>query len=116
MASPSISTESARRAVEWLASPATNSTTNMTALIHRTIVKTRRCRSGMSDRKSQHSSMASVCSGRHCVPGPAVHDPDAGGHGDRARDLKGADRLPKKEPCDHDPEDRCAKDEHIHPR
>src|SRR2546425_1555757 len=103
MASTSISTESARRAVEWLASPATNSTTNMTALIHRTIVKTRRWRSGMSDRKSQHSSMASVCSGRHCVSGPGVHNPDTGRHGECTRDLKGADRFPKDQPGEEHP-------------
>src|SRR2546427_2582024 len=120
MASPSMSTESARSAVEWPTSPATSSTTNMTGWSHRTIVKIRRWRFGMSDRKSQHSSMTSVCSGRvgsrrHSVSGPAVHDPDAGRYRERADRLEQADRFAEHQPGDQQPEHRRQEDEHVDP-
>ena len=56
MASPSISTESARSAVEYARTPATDSYMNMPTLIHSTVRKTRRCRSGIVV-TAQHSSI-----------------------------------------------------------
>src|SRR5215470_19383909 len=57
MASPSMSTESARSAVEWASRPATNSPTNIAALTHSTICRTRRWRVANSGPISQQSFM-----------------------------------------------------------
>src|SRR5258706_11223670 len=53
-----MSRESANRAVEWARTPATDSVTNITTLISRTIWSVRRCSRGIS-RTSQQSSMMS---------------------------------------------------------
>ncbi len=55
MASPSMSTESARRAVELVSTPAMASVRNIATLIHKTTWSTRRWRSGMPVLISQQS-------------------------------------------------------------
>src|SRR6266508_411715 len=55
MASPSMSTESARRAVEFARIPEMDSARNIATLIHRTTWSTRRWRSGTSSPTSQQS-------------------------------------------------------------
>src|SRR5215470_7549644 len=57
MASPSMSTESESSAVEWASKLATNSPTNIAALTHSTISRTRRWRVANSVPISQQSFM-----------------------------------------------------------
>src|SRR5574338_108139 len=60
MASPSMSTESARSAVEPASSPALNSVRNMTALMHNTTSRIRRWSRGTSA-TSQQSFISPRC-------------------------------------------------------
>src|SRR5215470_15531097 len=83
MASPSMSTESARRAVELARRPATDSVRNIAALIHSTTCSTRRCSRGIS-RTSQQSSTETP---------PKKLPPAAGGAGRRCRRFGLVPRL-----------------------
>src|SRR5882724_6209507 len=74
MASPSMSTESASKAVELASTPAVHSARNMATLIQSTTRSTRRWRAGTSALTSQQSFTRPVYT-EYSPPGRSEHEP-----------------------------------------